>query len=83
MRLTADDLRTLFLFESLDDAQREEIAALGRVEEAEAGTVLFREGEPATCFYVLLEGELVLSRRVRDSDVEINRTSNRGVYCGA
>jgi signal transduction histidine kinase len=32
---------------------------------------------------VLLEGTIVLSRRVGGDDVEINRTSNRGVYSGA
>ena len=41
------------------------------------------EGDPATCFYVLLEGTLVLSRRVGGDDVEINRTDQRGVYAGA
>jgi signal transduction histidine kinase len=82
-RLPAEELRSLFLFESLTDDQLAELAALGQVESHDAGTVLYREGEAATCFYVLLEGELVLSRRVRDGDVEINRTSYRGAYCGA
>lgn len=39
--------------------------------------------KPATCFFVLLEGTLVMSRRVGADDVEINRTSQRGVYAGA
>ncbi len=43
----------------------------------------FGEGEPADCFYVLLEGEVVLSRRVGADDVELNRTSQPGVYAGA
>ena len=44
---------------------------------------MYTEGEPATCFYVLLEGTLVLSRRVGVDDVETTRTSQRGVYSGA
>ena len=48
----------------------------------EPGFVL-HEGEPATCFYVLLEGTIALSRRVGDDDVEISRTEQRGVYAGA
>ena len=44
---------------------------------------VFREGEPATCFYVLLDGTLALSRLVGADDVEISRTSQRGVYAGA
>ena len=41
------------------------------------------EGDPATCFYVLLDGELVMSKRSGGVDIETGRTSQRGVYCGA
>ena len=41
------------------------------------------EGDPATCFYVLLEGAVVMSRRVGSDDIEVNRTADRGVYAGA
>jgi signal transduction histidine kinase len=44
---------------------------------------VYVEGEPATCFYVLLSGTLVLSRKVGADDVETNRTSAAGVYSGA
>ncbi|MGK5740990.1 ATP-binding protein [Micromonospora sp. URMC 103] len=82
-RLTPDELRTLFLFEALDADQLGWLAEYGRVEQRAAGTVVFGEGEPATCFFVLLSGTVTLSRRVQDDEVEINRTSQRGVYGGA
>ena len=44
---------------------------------------MYTEGDPATCFYVLLEGTVVLSRRVGGDDIEAGRTSQRGVYAGA
>jgi signal transduction histidine kinase len=44
---------------------------------------LYREGEPATCFYVLLSGTLVMSRNVEGDEVEVNRTTQRGAYVGA
>ena len=44
---------------------------------------MFAEGAPATCFYVLLEGTIAMSRRVGADDIEVNRTSQRGVYAGA
>ena len=44
---------------------------------------VYAEGEPATCFYVLIEGTLVMSRRIGGDDVEVNRSSGRGVYTGA
>jgi len=77
-----DELRSLFLFEKLTDEQLHWLCGHGQVQLFEPGPV-FTEGEPATCFYVLIEGKLVLSRRVADDDVEINRTSFRGAYAGA
>jgi signal transduction histidine kinase len=76
------ELRTLFLFEKLTDEQLAWLCDQGRVEAFEPGPV-YAEGEPATCFYVLIDGALVLSRRIGGEDVEINRTSQRGVYSGA
>ena len=81
-RLTPDELRTLFLFESLDDDKLAWLAENGRVEQVPAGPV-YTEGEDATCFYVLLDGEVALLRRVGTEDIEVNRTSYRGVYAGA
>ena len=77
-----DELRPLFLFEKLTDEQLDWLCREGPRGDFEPGPV-YTEGEPATCFYVLLEGTLVLSRRVGGDDVETNRTSQRGVYAGA
>jgi signal transduction histidine kinase len=77
-----DELRTLFLFEKLTDEQLSWLCERGRVERHEPGYVL-REGEPATCLYVLLEGTIALLRRVGAEDVETTRTDQRGVYAGA
>ena len=46
-----DELRTLFLFEKLTDAQLEWLCQRGRVEVIPAGPV-YAEGDPATHFYV-------------------------------
>jgi signal transduction histidine kinase len=79
---SADELRTLFLFEKLTDDQIEWLCREGHVELIPAGPV-FAEGDPATCFYVLLEGTLVMSRRVGADDVEVSRSASPGVYAGA
>jgi signal transduction histidine kinase len=79
---SVDELRTLFLFEKLSDDQLQWLCERGHVELIEPGTV-YAEGSPATCFYVLLEGTVVLSRRVGADDIEVGRTSKRGVYTGA
>ena len=77
-----DELRTLFLFEALDDRQLQVLCDNGHIRVFEPGPVC-TEGDPATCFYVLLDGELVMSKRSGGVDIETNRTSQRGVYCGA
>ena len=79
---SVDELRTLFLFEKLSEDQLQWLCERGHVELIEPGTV-YAEGAPATCFYVLLEGTVVLSRRVGADDIEVGRTSTRGVYTGA
>jgi signal transduction histidine kinase len=82
LRCSIDELRTLFLFEKLTDEQLGWLCEQGRIEVAEPGMV-FREGEPAENFYVLLSGTVVLYRRAGTDDVEVTRSSNRGVYAGA
>jgi signal transduction histidine kinase len=77
-----DELRTLFLFEKLNDEQLDWLCREGRVELFPPGRV-YAEGDPATCFYVLIEGTLVMSRRIGGDDVEVLRNSGRGVYTGA
>lgn len=76
------ELRTLFLFEKLTDRQLESLCVHGHLARYEPGP-LFVEGEAATCFYVLIDGELAMSKRSGGADIETNRTSQRGVYCGA
>jgi signal transduction histidine kinase len=77
-----DELRTLFLFEALSDEQLQVLCDHGHIQSFEPGPVC-TEGDPATCLYVLLDGELVMSKRSGGVDIETNRTSQRGVYCGA
>ncbi|HEY4605966.1 MAG TPA: cyclic nucleotide-binding domain-containing protein, partial [Blastococcus sp.] len=82
-RLTPDELRGLFLFEALDDNQLAWVADNGDVVDRAAGTEVSVEGEPAECFFVLLEGTMSMVRLVGGLEVETVRTSDRGVYSGA
>lgn len=76
------ELRSLFLFEHLSPEQLARLCSAGRIESVGTGPV-YAEGDAASCFYVLLEGTVVTSRRVGTDDIEVNRTSQRGVYAGA
>ena len=48
-----------------------------------AGEAVYTEGDAATCFFVLVEGSVAMRRRVEGTEVEVNRTDQRGVYAGA
>lgn len=82
-RLTSAELRTLFLFESLGEDQLDFLSERGWVKAYSAGTEVYREGEAATCFFVLLDGSLVMSLSVEGTDLELIRSDQRGVYAGA
>ena len=82
MPCSPGEVGSLFLFEKLTPEQLGRLCAEGRVEMFQPGPV-YTEGDPATCFYVMIEGTIVLSRRVGGDDVEVSRTSQSGVYGGA
>src|SRR5690349_2591038 len=82
-KMTRDELRELFLFEKLDDAQLDWVAENGDVVAFTAGERVCREGDPATCFWVLLSGELAMLQTMRGDEVETTRTSQRGSYGGS
>ena len=82
LRCDPDELRSLFLFEKLSDEQLNWLCNEGHVITVEPG-VVYKQGDPATCFYVLIEGAVVLSQRVGADDVEVTRAEQPGVYAGA
>ena len=59
VRVPPDELRSLFLFEHLDDDQLAWVCEHGDVVAVPGGHELVTEGDPAECFYVLLTGALV------------------------
>lgn len=69
-----DELRTLFLFEGLNDEQLATLCANGRITTVQPGPICV-EGEPATFFYVLIESELVMSQRSRGDTLETSSFS--------
>ncbi|MEV4396020.1 ATP-binding protein [Nonomuraea sp. NPDC049607] len=79
-----DELRKLFLFERLTDEQLAKLAASGRVRSYAQDEDIVRQGEPAECFAVLLEGEVqMINETVSAGTVAMPRASQPGVYGGA
>jgi CRP-like cAMP-binding protein len=56
MSRSAEVLSALPVFAGLDERSLQAIAVLARERAAPAGTVLIREGDPATSFYVIVHG---------------------------
>ncbi|MGY1843763.1 sensor histidine kinase [Modestobacter sp. SYSU DS0875] len=82
-RVGVEELRSLFLFESLDDDVLAWLAARAEVRVFDADALVFAEDEPAEALFVLLEGGLLLTKHATGEDVVINETSHRGSYSGA
>jgi signal transduction histidine kinase len=82
-QLGPDQLRTLFLFEELDDDQLQWLADRGRVVEYPEGATIHAEGAPASCFMVLLSGTLSMCKRVQGGELELMRSDYYGAYTGA
>lgn len=67
-------LRRTSIFRSLDQSDFEALVMCLRVRECEAGTVLFREGEPGQSMMIVGEGTLIATvRRKGGGEQEINR----------
>jgi CRP-like cAMP-binding protein len=55
-------LRHVSFFINMSESSRKEIVFAGQVLHAPAGSILFREGDPASGLFVLLEGQVCLSK---------------------
>jgi signal transduction histidine kinase len=66
---TVERLRDVAVLASLSDEEVEQLAATGRERQLVAGEYLFREGDPATAFHVVLEGQLETTRGVGGEQV--------------
>jgi signal transduction histidine kinase len=77
-----DALRPMALFDGLTDAQLEELAAAGAEVRITPGVELFREGEHADFWWVLVEGAVDLVRRVGREAAVVGRMDVPGRWAG-
>ncbi|MET8851231.1 ATP-binding protein [Amycolatopsis sp. NPDC004625] len=71
--VTGARLRAIELFAALDDERRTWLAAAGTRQLLRDGEQLFDDGQPAEHFYVLLAGELLLSKRIDGREQIVGR----------
>jgi CRP/FNR family cyclic AMP-dependent transcriptional regulator len=63
-------LRNVAIFKNLDDAELGEVADVCRIEEFVSGEYIFREGEHGNRLYLIVEGDVRISRDVPGSGEE-------------
>ena len=69
---TFDELRRIPLFDGLSDTELEGVLEHGSEKVVAAGEVNGRQGEPVEHLYVILAGELRISKKVNGGEVVIN-----------
>jgi len=82
MSLAIEELRSLRLFESLTDEQLAELIDGGEEVTAQPGVRLFREGDQADFWWVLLDGEIDLVRRIGREDTVVRKWHVPGHWAG-
>jgi signal transduction histidine kinase len=78
----AADLRDIPLFAGVTDAQLEELIEGSTVVPIEPGADLFREGEPADFWWVLVDGAITLHRKIGREDTVMGKMDVPGRWAG-
>ena len=76
------ELRGVFLFDGLDEERLRELAGAGEVVPFAAGDVLFRQGDSADFWWVLLAGRVELLRRAGREESLAGVMDRPGVWAG-
>ncbi|GAB7005057.1 ATP-binding protein [Nocardioides sp. AN3] len=76
------DLRPIGLFDGVTDEQLAELLSDGAEVSFQRGDVVFREGEHADYWWVLVDGSLTLARRLGGEEVVVGRMAVPGVWSG-
>ena len=79
---TPEELRATFLFEAFSDEQLGWVLEHAAVEALAAGTPLLTEGQPSDDLWVLLEGQLQISRDVGGREVILETSEAPGTWAG-
>ena len=75
-------LRGVAIFQDLDDGELARVAELCKEQTLEGGDFVFREGEPGNRLYLILEGEVRISRDVPGSGEEALAVLKKGASFG-
>src|SRR5579863_4433016 len=77
-----DLLRQVAIFKDLDDGELARVAEVCRNQEFLSGEYIFREGEPGNRLYLIVEGEVRISRTIPGSGEEALAVLKPGALFG-
>jgi signal transduction histidine kinase len=80
--LHVHDLRPIRLFDGLTDDQLAQLTATGAEVGIQAGVELFRHGEPADSWWVLVDGAVDLLRHVGQEQMVVGQMARPGQWAG-
>lgn len=80
--MDASILKGIFIFQELGDDELEEIAAIAQEEEAKAGTKIFQEGDAGEKLYIILSGEVRISKNIPGIGEEALAVLKAGQFFG-
>jgi signal transduction histidine kinase len=79
---TRDELRAMALFDGLSEPQLRQLREAGTEQTFAAGDVLFHESRPADHWWLLLEGDIALVRRVGQEETTLGHMATPGQWAG-
>ncbi len=77
-----DLLKNIYLFEGLDEDALKEIAEVCEEVEFPAGHVIFREGEPGDKLYMIVKGDIRISKQIQGVGEEALAILKEGAFFG-
>src|SRR5215472_394960 len=80
--MRVDDIRSIGIFDGLSDQQLGQLIEGGTEVRVEPGVDLFREGEHADSWWVLVDGAVDLVRRVGREEALVGRLDRPGRWAG-
>jgi CRP/FNR family transcriptional regulator, cyclic AMP receptor protein len=82
MSATVDLLRNVVIFKALDAGELARVSELCREQKFESGEFIFREGEAGNRLYLIVEGEVRISRKIPGSGEEALAVLKPGAIFG-
>ena len=80
--ITTDELHALDLFDKVDEDDLRDLIALGSEVVFDAGDEVWKQGAPADCWWVLLDGRIDLARTVGQEETLLGAMDAPGRWAG-